>query len=106
MEISDSTKATPCRNPTRSYAAVTTSGSPYIASHSKEYDQGFTLDTAAAVPLPKVSTMQENSEGFKTVTYKKKSTTDASMVNTVTCMGSVIPFCHIKYVTCPGFRDN
>jgi hypothetical protein len=41
------------------------------------------LDTASAVPSPKVSTMQEGSESFKTVTYKKKTTTDAPVVNTV-----------------------
>jgi hypothetical protein len=46
-------------------------------------NRGFTLDTESAAPSPQVSTVQVDSDGFKTVTYKKKTATGASAVNTV-----------------------
>jgi hypothetical protein len=84
MEIADSTKTAPRRNPARSYAAVATSGSAHIASPLKESaDRESTLDSASAVPSPKVSTSQVVSDGFQTVSYKKETVTGASAVNTV-----------------------
>lgn len=66
MEIADSTKAVPRRNPARIYAAS------HIASPSRESaERGFTLKAASAALSPEVSTLQENSAGFETFTYKK-----------------------------------
>jgi hypothetical protein len=41
------------------------------------------LDAAAVVPSPKVSTVEEDSDGFKTVSYRKKAISGAPAVFTV-----------------------
>jgi hypothetical protein len=41
------------------------------------------LHAASAVPSPKASTVEEHPDGFKTVTYRKKTTTGAPAVITV-----------------------
>jgi hypothetical protein len=75
-EITDPSKAASHRNPTRSYAALAISGSAHTVSPSKESaDGGFTLEAESAVPSPKVSCIQIDSDGFKTITYKKKTAT-------------------------------
>jgi hypothetical protein len=68
-EIADSNEAAPHQSPTKSYAPAANSGSSNIVSPSKEYaDQGFTLDATSAVPSPKVSAVQIDANGLKTVT--------------------------------------
>jgi hypothetical protein len=71
-------------DPPRSYAAVVISGPAHTALPSKEFaDQEFTLGAASAVPSPKVSTVEEDSDRFKTVTYGRKTITGAPEVITV-----------------------
>jgi hypothetical protein len=41
------------------------------------------LDAASALPSPKVSAVEEESDGFKNVTYRKKTSTGALAVITV-----------------------
>jgi hypothetical protein len=83
-EIADPSSAAPLRNPARSYASVAISGPAHTVSPSKEFaDRGITLDAASAVPSSKLSTAEEDSDGFKTVTYRKKTTMGAPAVVTV-----------------------
>jgi hypothetical protein len=73
-EIADSTTEAPLRNSARSYAAVAVSGPAHIASRSKEFaDRGIIL----------VSNIEEDSDGFKTVIRRRKTTTGAPAVVTV-----------------------
>jgi hypothetical protein len=56
----------------------------HTASPSKGFaGRGIALDAASAVPSPTVSAVEEDSDGFKTVTYRKKTTTGAPVVVTV-----------------------
>jgi hypothetical protein len=84
-EIADPSIEAPRRNPARSYDAVAVSGSAHTASPSKELaDRGITLDTVSAVPSPEFSAVEEDSNVFKTVTYRQKTITGFPAVFTVT----------------------
>jgi hypothetical protein len=82
-EIADPSKAASLRNPARNSVAVAVSGPAHTASPSKGFaDLGIALDAASAVPSPKVSIVEEESDGFETVANKKKTTTGAPAVIT------------------------
>jgi hypothetical protein len=83
-EIADPSKVAPRRNPARSYAAIAVSGSVRTASRSIEFaDREIALNAAKIVPSHKVSNIEVDSDGFKIVTYRKKTTTGAPAVVTV-----------------------
>jgi hypothetical protein len=80
-EIADPSKVAPPRKPARSCAAVAVSRSAHTASPWKEFaDRGITLDVASAVPSSKLSNVEEDTDGFNTVAYRKKTTIGAPAV--------------------------
>jgi L-2-hydroxyglutarate oxidase LhgO len=95
-EIANPSKLTPSRNPARSNTAVAVSGSAHSASPSKQFaDRAVTAEAASAVHSLKVSAIEEDSDGFKTVTYRKKTTTGASTEITVNIVGNFLFVCGI-----------
>jgi hypothetical protein len=56
----------------------------HTASCSKEFaDREIALNAASAVLLPQVSNVEEDSHGFRTVTYREKTPTDAPAIITL-----------------------
>jgi hypothetical protein len=72
-EFADPSREAALRHPARSYAAVAVSGSAHTALPSKVFaDRGITLVAASLVPS--LSTVEEDPDAFKVVTYRKKTT--------------------------------
>jgi hypothetical protein len=57
------------------------------------YDSGITLHSASVAPSPKVSAVEEVFDGFKTLTYRMKTTTGAPAVITVKTSSAASYWC-------------